>query len=159
MTFVQHGFSFCSPWLSWQTLVRSVCLIAVIVVSLGGCDSSGLGRIVPVKGQVSLNGKALTTGSLVFKPDAAKGNGAKFEPASSIAADGSYSLFTKDKAGAPLGWYKVGIVAQEAGNPSDPYAAMKPLVPPHYNDAETSDVFVEVVASPASEAYDLKLSK
>jgi hypothetical protein len=128
-------------------------------MALAGCDSSGVGRIVPVKGQVMLDGKPLTTGSLVFKPDAEKGNQSKFEPASSIGADGRYSLFTKEKEGAPLGWYKVGIVAQEAANPAEPYAAMKPLVSPRYNDADSSGVSVEVVASPAAGAYDLKLTK
>jgi hypothetical protein len=159
MKLVRRRFACCPPLLPLLTSVRSACLLAVLAVSLSGCDSFGLGRIVPVKGQVTLDGKPLTTGSLVFKPDAAKGNQSKFEPASSIGADGSYSLFTKEKEGAPLGWYNVGIVAQEAANPADPYAAMKPLVPARYNDAETSGVSVEVVASPAAGAYDLKLTK
>ena len=143
-----------------MSLLRLNCsaAIAALVLFLAGCDSSGLGRIVPVKGKVMLDGKAVPTGSLVFKPDSAKGNTATFEPASQIGADGSYSLFTKEKQGAPLGWYKVGVVAQEA-NPSDPYATMKALVPQRYNDPETSGIAVEVVESPAADAYDLKLAK
>jgi hypothetical protein len=140
--------------LSFHRLTAS----AALLLAFAGCDSSGLGRIVPVKGKVMLDGKAVPTGSLVFKPDSAKANTSTFEPASPIGADGSYSLFTKEKQGAPLGWYKVGVVAQEA-NPSDPYAAMKALVPQRYNDPETSGVAIEVVASPAADAYDLKLAK
>jgi hypothetical protein len=129
------------------------------VAIFSGCDSSGLGRIVPVKGNVTLDGKPLTTGSLVFKPDASKGNNSKFEPASAIGPDGSYSLFTKEREGAPPGWYKVGIVAQEEPSATDPYAPRKSLIPAHYNDAETSGLAVEVVASPPAGAYDLKLAK
>jgi hypothetical protein len=132
--------------------------VMALLAALTGCDSTGLGRIVPVKGKVTQDGQPLTTGSLVFKPDAAKGNSSKFEPSSAIGSDGSYSLFTKEKEGAPLGWYKVGVIAEQE-NPNDPYAARKSLVPPRYNDAESSGLGVEVVASPAADAYDLKLAK
>jgi hypothetical protein len=129
----------------------------ILLAALAGCDSSGVGRLVPVKGQVTIDGKPLTTGSLVFKADSAKGTISKFEPTGTIAADGGYSLFTKEKEGAPLGWYKVGVVAQES-NPSDPYA-LKSLIPARYNEAETSGLAVEVVTKPAAGAYDLKLAK
>jgi hypothetical protein len=130
---------------------------ATLLIALAGCDSSGLGKIVPVKGKITIDGKPLTKGSLVFKPDVAKGNTSTFEPSATIAADGNYSLFTQEKEGAPLGWHKVGVVAQEA-SPNDPYS-MKSLVPPRYNDAESSGLSVEIVAAPAADAYDLKLTR
>jgi hypothetical protein len=140
--------------ISFRRLVTCVFLLAW----LAGCGSSGPGRLVPVKGKVTLDDKPLATGSLVFKPDETKGNNSKFEPAGTIAADGSYSLFTREKEGAPLGWYKVGIVAEEA-NAADPYAPRKSLVPNRFNDAETSGLSIEVSSSPPSGAYDLKLTK
>ncbi|HMC10721.1 MAG TPA: hypothetical protein VKH44_05505 [Pirellulaceae bacterium] len=133
-------------------------LSVVLLASLAGCNSSGVGRIVPVKGKITVDGKPLTIGSLVFKPDAAKGNPSQFGPAATIAADGSYSLFTKEKQGAPLGWYKVGVVAQEA-DPGNPYGPMKSLVPQRYNDAESSGLAIEVVAAPTPGTYDLKLAR
>jgi hypothetical protein len=133
-------------------------IVLTLLAGCAGCDSSGLGRLAPVKGHVLLDGKPLPTGSLVFKPDAAKGNSSQFEPSATITADGSYSLFTKEKTGAPLGWYKVGVIAQEE-NLADPYAARKSLVASRYNNAETSGLAIEVVAAPASGAYDIKLAQ
>jgi hypothetical protein len=130
-------------------------LIGTFVV---GCDRSGVGRVVPVKGIVTIDGKPLTTGSLVFKPDAGKGNQSTFEPAGQIGADGSYELFTGPKEGAPLGWYNIGVVAQEL-NAADPYAAPKSLIPAKYADAVSSGVAIEVVENPAAGAYDIRLTK
>jgi len=134
------------------------CFVLVAGLLLAGCDQSGLGRIVPVKGTVSLDGKPVPSGSLLFRPDAAKGNTSKFEPAATINSDGSYSLFTAEREGAPPGWYKVSVVAQEL-NAKDPYAPAKSLVPTKYNDPETSGISVEVVEQPAAGAYDLKLTR
>jgi hypothetical protein len=131
--------------------------VSIASAALAGCGTSDTGRLVPVAGKVTVDSKPLSTGSLVFKPDAAKGNAAKFEPSGTIGGDGAYSLFTKEKPGAPIGWYKVGIVAQQA-SANDPYV-MKSLVPERYNDADTSGLEIEVVASPAPSTYDLKLAK
>jgi hypothetical protein len=143
------------PSVQFPVRRRLICIL--LVVCIAGCGSSGPGRLVPVKGTVTLDDKPLPTGSLVFKPDAAKGNNSPLEPAGTIA-DGGYSLFTKEKEGAPLGWYKVGIVAEEA-SAADPYAPRKSLVPARYNDVETSGLSIEVSTSPAAGAYDLKLTK
>jgi hypothetical protein len=141
-----------------RSLPYCLALCLALAVMIAGCDSSGVGRIVPVKGQVTYEGKPVTSGSLVFKPDSAKGNKSTFEPAATIGADGSYSLFVKEQEGAPLGWYHVGVVAQEV-NPNDPYAQAKSLIPARYNDAATSGLAVEVVEAPPPGAYDLKLAK
>ena len=130
-------------------------LLGVIV----GCDSSGVGRIVPVQGNVTYEGQPLTTGSLAFKPDAEKGNTSKFEPAANIEADGSYRLFTAEREGAPLGWYKVSVVAQAPADEKNPYAAMKSLIPARYAETGTSNLAIEVVEAPPPGAYDLKLSR
>jgi hypothetical protein len=130
-------------------------LLALVALA-GGCGSESL---VPVKGKVTVDGAPLTTGSLVFKPDAAKGNASKFDSSSEISADGSYSLFTRQKEGAPPGWYKVGVVAQGPANPADPYSAQKSLIAERYNNPDASGLAVEVAASPPAGAYDLKLAK
>ena len=137
------------------TFLAQTCLLALLALA-GGC---GAGSLVPVKGKVTVDGTPLTTGSLVFKPDAAKGNASQVDSSAEISADGSYSLFTRQKEGAPPGWYKVGVVAQGPANPADPYSPQKSLIAERYNNAESSGVAVEVVASPAAEAYDLRLTK
>ena len=130
-----------------------------VLVAIIGCDSSGVGRLVPVQGKVTYEGQPLATGSLAFKPDAEKGNTSKFEPAANIEADGSYRLFTAEREGAPLGWYKVSVVAQSPADEKNPYAAMKSLIPARYAETGTSNLAIEVVETPPAGAYDLKLTK
>ena len=137
------------------SFVAQTCLLALVAMA-GGCGSD---RLVPVKGKVTVDGAPLTTGSLVFKPDAAKGNASKFDSSSEISADGSYSLYTRQKEGAPPGWYKVSVVAQGPANPADPYSAQKSLIAERYNNPEASGLEVEVTASPPAGGYDLKLAK
>jgi len=138
-------------------VTKTTYVAGLVVLSLAaGCNSGGPGRLVAVQGRVTVDGKPLATGSVVFKPDAAKGNLSKFEPSSTIGANGEYSLFTAEKPGAPLGWYKVGVVAQEA-DPKNPYS-MKSLVPARLSDPETSGLSIEVKDNATAESYDLKLS-
>jgi hypothetical protein len=130
-----------------------------LLAAIAGCDSSSPGRLVPVQGQVLFDGQPLTAGSLVFKPNAEKGNASKFEPAATINADGTYQLFTAEREGAPLGWYKVSVVAQAPPDEKNPYAATKSLIPARYAETTSSGLEIEVVDRPAEGAYDLKLSK
>ena len=131
--------------------------LLLLCLALSGCDSAG--KVLPVQGKVLLDGTPLSTGSLVFKPDATKGNNSTLQPASDISTDGTYNLFTREKPGAPAGWYKVGVVAEGPASATDPYAPRKSLVAQKYNDPETSGLAVEVVENPAPGAYDLKLTK
>ena len=134
-----------------------LCAAATVAIGIvAGCDSSGTGRLFPVAGKVTVDGKPLAMGSLVFKPDAAKGNTSTFEPSGTIANDGSYTLFTKEKR--RTGRLVQGGHRRAEASPDDPYA-MKSLVPERYNDAETSGLTMEIVATPAADAYDLKLAK
>jgi hypothetical protein len=47
--------------------------LAVLVVLLAGCSSAGPGRY-QVDGEVSFNGQPVPEGSVLFEPDAARGN-------------------------------------------------------------------------------------
>ena len=143
---------------SFACLTLQFC-VALVWVSLAGCDSSGLGSIVPVQGKVLLNDTPLATGSLVFEPDAGKGNQSPFQPAAEITSDGSYRLYTKEREGAPPGWYKVGVVAEGPASATDPYAPRTSLVAKKFTDPETSGLSVEVVPNSPANAYDLKLTK
>jgi len=111
-----------------------------------------------VEGKVTVDGQPLTMGSLLFRPNAEKGNTSKLEPAGSIDSSGNYKLYTNSKPGAPLGWYKVTVAAQTQADSTNPGAATS-LVAAKYNAADTTDLSVEVVATPAPGAYDLKLTK
>ena len=74
----------------------------LIAFAASGCgDSSGVGRTVPVAGQITLDNTPLTATNTVvlFKPDAAKGNACPWEPTGTVDGQGNYTLSTKGKRG------------------------------------------------------------
>ena len=89
---------------------------------------------------------------LSFMADAEKGNKTAATPVGKVQ-DGSYSITTKGKPGAPAGWYKVMVMTQYPGGPKN-----STVLPKRYSDPGRSHVSVEVVPSPPPDAYDLKLS-
>ncbi len=113
------------------------------------------GRTVPVKGKVTVDGEPLKQGSIVFRPDADKGNTLALEPAAQIADDGTYELNTRGKPGAPPGAYRVTVMAQVPLDPKNPYSRGKLLVPQEYTAKDTTPLRIEVVDHPAPGAYDL----
>jgi hypothetical protein len=132
-----------------------------------GCDSSGVGKTVPVVGKITVNGEPLTTGTgyVLFRPDKAKGNDSPFEPGGTMDKDGNYRLSTKTKDGAPPGWYRVEVFVSlpPAGVPQGKRtaanAAPVSLIDTKYNSVETSGLAVEVVNNASPGAYDLALTK
>jgi hypothetical protein len=158
-------------------LVRRSGILALAVVGLAalGCgDKSGVGKTEPVSGKVTLDDKPLTTGSVTYHPDEAKGNKSEFSPNGSIGEDGTYTLSTSTRTGlatgAPPGWYKVTVstmvpMGGMGGQPMPQPGGKPPPLPkpipinPKYTDPAHTDLSVEVVESPAAGAYDLKLTK
>ena len=137
--------------LCWNVRV----VLGLVLVNFAAC-SDPIGRVVPVKGKVSVNGKALTTGAVTFWPDDSKGNKSTFEARGTIGEDGSYELYTREKKGAPPGAYKVTITSQAA--PADSTKLDKipaQLVPTIYTARESTTLTKEVVENPAAGVYDL----
>jgi hypothetical protein len=133
-------------------------LCAAICAILGGCGATGE-KLTPVVGKVTVNGAPLATGSVSFHPDTQKGNTTAHIPVGTLDSQGNYKLTSADKEGAPLGWYKVTVSAQEPIDVKNPYAPPKHLIDPKFSDASTSGLEVEVVAAAAPGAYDFKLAK
>lgn len=138
----------------------------LIVLALATGCSEGIGKTHSVNGKVTIDGSPLTAKSTVITliPDKSKGNNTPYEPAATVDSSGNYTVYTKNQRGAPPGWYKVVVTA--VGEPAPPATtplkqrpAPKSLVPPRYGQASTTPLEIEVVASPASGAYDLKLSQ
>lgn len=127
-----------------------------LLVGLAGCGSAGEEQL-PVAGSVFWRDQPLTSGAVILIPDTTKANTSKHEPRGPIGADGTYQISTAHQPGAPPGWYKVGIIATEAGDPQNPYAVRQSLLPAKYNDPDQSGLFLEVVKDPAPGDYDLKL--
>lgn len=132
--------------------------MGLLLACVASCTSDPIGPVVPVKGKVSVNGTALTTGSVTFWPDDSMGNKSTFEARGSIGADGSFELFTREKKGCPPGAYKVTIVA--SGEVPDSTKVEKDkmpqqMVPVVYNARETTTLTKEVTDNAAPGAYDL----
>jgi hypothetical protein len=133
-------------------LLKGFCACASITVL--GCG--GL-KLVPVSGKARLDGHLLTRGVVSFNPDTTKGNNIRVACTGRIKGDGQYEIFTDDgsnvRKGAPLGWYKVTILAVTPGEDK--------LLPVNkrYTDPDTTDLSVEVVTNPEPGAYDLEFKK
>jgi hypothetical protein len=145
---------------------------ALALVSTCGCsDRSGVGTTYPVSGKITLDGEPLNfeTTVVLFTPDDSKGNLGQFSPAAGVDLEGRYSLKTNGKAGAPPGWYRVIVTAHDAdvrhpkqgpaeGGARSQRPVARSIVPQKYGRKETTDVSIEVVAEPATGAYDLRLT-
>jgi len=117
-------------------------------------------KFLPVAGQVKVNGKVLQTGVVSYRPDASRGNKSLHHPTGLIDQNGHYELTTIQKKGAPPGWYKVLVFA----NQNQKQGTVHPLLPMwatdvKYTQEATTDLVVEVVEQPMAGAYDLKLAK
>jgi hypothetical protein len=129
--------------------MRWFAVLGIVIWTLSGC--SGIGKLYPVEGKVTVDGKPLADGRLVFVPDKEKGNKLNDSPFGQIK-DGSYSLTTQGKPGAPAGWYRIMVQTQYQGAPPDAVE-----LPMRYSDPLGSGLAVEVVPSPEPGHYDLML--
>lgn len=111
--------------------------------------------------------KLVKKGTVQLRADQAKGNKTWEQPCGTIQSDGTYELTTNGKPGAPPGWYRVLVLAdnfQVVDPPPSPVwpnypegFLPKPLVNERYLYFQKTDVFIEVVADPEEDAYVLKL--
>ena len=121
---------------------------------------SDLPPLVEVTGRVTVGSKPLDRGMIHFAPE--KTRGATHLPYSSgeIRPDGRFTLSTNGQPGAPLGWYKVIVIATETPIPENPTNWTPDwLVDTKYTQRGTTDLEVEVIKSPPADAYDLVLSR
>jgi hypothetical protein len=138
---------------SWTALG----VATVLLSGLAGCGGSGSETLLPVEGQVKINGKPLTRGTVILYPDKGKGNTTKHEPRGNLEADGRFKIATHPKAGAPPGWYKVAVIATEPGDPKNPYALPRSLIPEKFGKPDESRLTLEVRSDAPPGAYDLDL--
>lgn len=131
--------------------VRPIChaLTAAIVLNLvSGCE---LGRegLSPVRGKVSYKGIPLSTGTIVFTPDALRGTTGSMARAE-IGPDGTYALQTNSLAGAIVGWHRVTVMAMESKpviGPEEGWPMPRSLLPEKYRDPELSGLSRQVRGS------------
>jgi hypothetical protein len=138
-------------------MTRSLgCCLCGFLCVLAGCDRGE--TTVPVEGKVLVDGQPLTSGTVIFTPDASRGNTSQHEPRGQLDAKGVYRAnLSKDRGGVPPGWYKISISAQRLKDPNDPYSYVS-VIPTKFAKPETSGLALQVVEKPAPGAYDLALS-
>ena len=142
------------PGRGWLASAGAACML----IAGAGCGKGdGLEGLVPVAGKVIFKRSPLTTGQVIFRPDAEQDNYSKHEPRGAIDPQGNYTLTTAGKKGAAPGWYRVAVIAEEPLDTAKPYVLPKSLIPVPYTDPTTSKLKVHVVEKPAPGAYDLEL--
>jgi hypothetical protein len=114
----------------------------LVAIGMGGCDAGSTPRVL-VQGKVCYKGVPLSTGVIVFTPDA--GHGCHGPMACGLVQrDGSYHLQTDDLPGVAAGWYRVTVSAVEAAGSAQSVAMPRSLVPEKYRDPELSGLIREV---------------
>jgi hypothetical protein len=88
-------------------------LLACFFLLGGGCGKSE--TLYPVSGKVTLGTAPMTGGIVTYIPDESKGNKSKHSPTGKIGSDGTYTLTTEGKPGAPAGHYKVTVSGEMPG--------------------------------------------
>ncbi|HEV2969546.1 MAG TPA: hypothetical protein VGY55_06105 [Pirellulales bacterium] len=133
-------------------------VLPLIVTAGCGRGDANLPPRAKVTGLVTLDGRPLATGMVMFVPDADRQTNGP--PAvGGIDATGHYELTTDRQSsgdGAIIGFHRVRIVASE--KPRNSMQSMSPsLIPLKYNDEAKSGLAFEVKAN-RENVFDLKLS-
>jgi hypothetical protein len=131
--------------------LRLFCGTAALV--LAGCSRSGLES--SVTGSVTLDGKALGLGGVVFAPLSGGGN----PSVGTIGRNGQYTLRTANTLGLNAGKYRVCVNALDTPNPPPGVRDTTPpkqLVPEKYTNLDTSGLEYEV--KPGSNTFNIDLS-
>jgi hypothetical protein len=145
--------------MSRRTIPSSAALLGLCLAQLG-CGSEPGELLLPVSGRVTLSGRPLTSGTVSFRPDSARGNASLHHPTGTIDALGGYTLSVVKSPGAPPGWYRVLVFVDANVSSGSAVHPLMPrwLVPARYLSEKTTPLSVEVVASPPDGHYDLILS-
>ena len=145
-------------------------ILAGICLLLSGCGD-GRPATSPVRGKITFEGQAVTTGKIVFYPDDGR------SAMSTIGPDGTYELRTMDPGdGAIPGKHVVTITATRttgpampssfeeelagAGTqpPSDDTASVQWLVPEEYSQRTTTPLKAEVKAGENTIDFELPVA-
>jgi hypothetical protein len=120
-------------------------LCGLLLLALASCTSEPAKKEA-VQGRVYFHNEPLRGGTIVFTPDAARGNEGPIATGE-IQSDGRFTLSTGSESGAVAGWHRVTIAAS---------ADCKPPLPPRYRDPKLSEQSREVkVGQPNS--FDFRL--
>jgi len=125
--------------------LMSCCLVAALAIVPAGCGRTTPQGLVPVAGKVNYRGRPLTSGTIVFVPDAERGTNGALARAD-IQPDGSYRLRAGDVPGTVPGWHRVTVTCVEDGGlaPGQILVVPRSILPPKYQDPQMSGLSCEV---------------
>jgi hypothetical protein len=129
----------------------AICCCGLLI--LAGCNSSGdprLDKLVTVKGKVTVDGTPLPDGEVSFYLIDRDPNTPFPVPSGKIEADGSYTLATQGRRGAPLGKYRVVF---DRGDDRKSWSRVARI----YLGPKKSPLEVEVTENKPEGGYDFKL--
>lgn len=134
-------------------VARCFAALALACAPLVGCGGDGMES--DVSGSVTLDGKAVGPGTIVFAPVAGEQNPAT----GTIQVDGTYFLSSNRARGLPAGRYKASVTVFD--QPAVPlgqrsYVQPKFITPEKYADPTTSELEYDVKSG--SNTIDVKLS-
>ena len=150
----------------WNTWVLFACGATLLT----GCSAQQIPQIhlVTVQGKILVEDQPVKSGTVSFRPDAKLGNKTMEQPAGTIQEDGSFELFTIDRAGAPPGWYRVMVMADNVITVDPPMSPVWPdypagflpkaLVHDRYLSFKETDIKVEVKEKIQPEDYVIRLN-
>jgi hypothetical protein len=116
---------------------------AGLLLFAAGCGKQESSTLTQVSGKVSYRGAPLSSGTIVFIPDAARGSSGPPVWAE-IGHDGGYQLKTGNRVGISAGRYRVTVAAVEKAPSVVPGSVPRSLVPDKYRDPEMSGLACEV---------------
>lgn len=121
---------------------RLVCLVVLIL--LAGCSDSPE-KTYPVEGVVTLDGKPLEGGSVLFESIEPGSSGRRYTARATIDAEGRYRLSTFGRYdGAVAGRHRAVVLPDQSRMTDDPNAPLPITVPIKYSAPETTDLEYEV---------------
>jgi hypothetical protein len=143
-------------------------LLGVAAAALAGCGGGPPPvKLYPVRGKILVGEKPVKEGTIQLRADQARGNTTWEQPVAAIQPDGTFEVTTNGKPGAPPGWYRVLVLADNFKVVDPPPSPVwpnypegflpKPLVNDRYLYFNQTDVSVEVVEDPPEEGYVLRL--
>jgi hypothetical protein len=136
---------------------RLVGFCLMLLMCAAGCQRGPV-PLIPVSGKVTYKGFALPSGTIVFAPDASRGESGPIAHGQ-LNADGIYQLSTGEALGAAPGWYRVTVTSQTSVGkplPGERFSFPQSLIPERYHDPELSRLACEVKAGRAN-TIDLNL--
>jgi hypothetical protein len=127
---------------------RFIAATALVISLAAGCSNSHELETASVVGEVTINGKPVEKGVVVFTPEAGRTGTGLIEP------DGTFRLTTyRDGDGAIVGKHRVAVIVSDDSKSSGVEGGVVSLVPPRYASAATSGLEYDVKAGQTNNAH------